>query len=485
MTVQNDNDLNQEIEILVNVLFDKRMSPSQIAIHLQRRLGKKFTPQEISSKFLAQDAYRDNISHIPSTPFPLSMPMSDNEDMDDDDKLSTLSPVSVSHFRPLTSKKGCYSSYNKLVDASEHQEENSKEYYNIQEQMDQREDLVSQWFVDPSQYEWAPLVNLSELTKSDLKILKEDYGTWLYNTLQLTKPAVLQTKKASKVAPTKEGGKTITALFSDLHAFRQIISGNYVELYGVDNCIHIIHSYFKYIRRLYENTPGAEEIIINFLGDIVDGEVIFGSQPWVSPTCVFDQQAKLVPVIWQEIKDLSTLPGLKCVRLECVPGNHGRASSSSKAFRSLSNNFDNMLYLQLQNLAAEYSLNKQSKQNAPILVNFTPEEDKVHFFHIRNFTAAAKHTITKGIQTTPGQHKLSAIRDLHQCDIAFQAHLHHIMIGQAHDMFLMQNGTMLSTPESYANSLGYNNQPQQLVMVSTDNNLVHSLHFFPVSWEDK
>lgn len=91
-----------------------------------------------------------------------------------------------------------------------------------------------------------------------------------------------------------------------------------------------------------------DELVINMVGDIVDGDGIFPNQPYEQKFHLMDQMFSIgLPVISGMINELSN--HFKKVTLNCVYGNHGRVSKFTDPELNFDLIFYNILKLATQN----------------------------------------------------------------------------------------------------------------------------------------
>ncbi len=93
---------------------------------------------------------------------------------------------------------------------------------------------------------------------------------------------------------------------------------------------------------LHRNAYPIDDIVVMGLGDMVDNEVLFPTQPHMVEIPVFQQVSELAQHVGDFLLDLAE--EYKRVSFVGIPGNHGRVSR----FNNPVSNWDNMFYLVLK-----------------------------------------------------------------------------------------------------------------------------------------
>ncbi len=96
------------------------------------------------------------------------------------------------------------------------------------------------------------------------------------------------------------------------------------------------------IADLHRNAYPIDELVVMGLGDMVDNEILFPTQPHMVEIPVFQQVSELAESVGQFLVDLAD--EYKRVSFVGIPGNHGRASK----YNNPVSNWDNMFYMVLQ-----------------------------------------------------------------------------------------------------------------------------------------
>lgn len=134
---------------------------------------------------------------------------------------------------------------------------------------------------------------------------------------------------------TDKSEQAVVMLFSDIHFGRVTTSYNSeIALRRLDNHINSLLDIVGIESELYNNV----ELDIFMLGDIVDGETIFPSQPFNIDKSAFEQ-AKIfaIAVVNKLIFLRQYFPK---INVYCVYGNHGRSGK----YNSRITNWDNVMY---------------------------------------------------------------------------------------------------------------------------------------------
>jgi calcineurin-like phosphoesterase family protein len=99
-----------------------------------------------------------------------------------------------------------------------------------------------------------------------------------------------------------------------------------------------------------QELPEFDEIVIALLGDLVEGEGIFDTQANLIEAPVIAAHKRGTQTIWKLCKDLEITFSLP-IRVECVPGNHGRQSKQAHP----QSNWDNAIAQSLEMISEETS----------------------------------------------------------------------------------------------------------------------------------
>lgn len=260
-----------------------------------------------------------------------------------------------------------------------------------------------------------PTVQLDPTIKADLKAERK---IWLQDFIEEAKkhPVV----EVTPPTLTKAGSSLVVQL-SDLHIGQQ---NKHYDLKIAEERIQQIPNL------LFQSTMGQNinEVVLMFIGDIVEGEDIFPTQPWHTICPVFDQVELAVKLLWKMI--LTTQSSFQCpVRCVCVPGNHGKVSVSS----SEKTNWDNIVYHSLKLLVS-------MKQDP----NVSIECDYLEFksFQIKDKRGLINHQGVKHSGTPAMREKLASWVMNKKVDFIASGHWHEWKVGSWQSATFVANGCL-------------------------------------------
>lgn len=190
----------------------------------------------------------------------------------------------------------------------------------------------------------------------------------VYSPLHLLDPAIVKQQAAlwlrevSKIKPStfdntnhvRSNNKSLVIVISDVHW------GKKTNTFNMDIASNRILSIPHYL--YHSDIPNFDEIVVILLGDLVEGEDIFAHQQSVIEAPVISAWKQGTEAIWQLLLDLQERFNVP-IRVECVPGNHGRMSKTANPV----SNWDSAIALSLQ------MINKAAQQeNIDIDVSLHP-----------------------------------------------------------------------------------------------------------------
>lgn len=289
-----------------------------------------------------------------------------------------------------------------------------------------------------------PGASLPHPTKSHVRQSDKAAQTY-YAALQ----SLAQSNVKPLAFPVDSGDSTIVCILSDWHI------GKESESYNKDIATDRVCQLTKRTIDLATNYSGVtfDEVVFLIDGDICDGEGIYEHQAHQSDLPAFEQLQFATSLIWEHVSTVAaSLPTVKSVRLECVPGNHGTIKVRGSA---PINNWDNIVYYSLSLMAGKsdlisvgYSVN--GYRNVKI---------KGHTYHLR-------HVGPKGASTAAQQNKNLARRYANDADALIFAHFHHLAFD---DFFgpVFWNGCLCG-PDELSEEIGVSAEPAQWIFGVTD-----------------
>jgi len=192
----------------------------------------------------------------------------------------------------------------------------------------------------------------------------------------------------------------------------------------------------------------VDELNINLIGDLPDGEIIYKGQNNQIDNPVIRQQRNVSFWLWDGARKVrSELPELT-ISFKCTPGNHGRVSDSSAS--AVETNWDNVVYLTLEMFSMlQPELRIEVVYNTLGPLNYYCKGWKVHLRH-------------QGIKEAPTtKTSRSTIGDwyaMHHFDIIVWGHYHDCFWSVWQGVQCFQNGAV-GESDDYAEGLARNSFP--------------------------
>ena len=214
--------------------------------------------------------------------------------------------------------------------------------------------------------------------------------------------------------------------------------------------------------------PVIDEVVVVLAGDMVEGEDIYATQNNHIECPVFEQMQHCTRAIWDMVLLFRQLFNCR-VRVETVPGNHGRMSKTANE----KTNWDNVVYYTLLTIASlhgdpEIAINANFDQ----FVNFQVKDKVGMAFH-----KGVKHTGTPAMQL-----KIAGWARSKNFDFMVQGHWHEWKVGNWLGKFVMFNGCMCG-PDDLAEQMGKEDDARQGYFFVTPEKPVWGFSF--VEWPTK
>lgn len=281
---------------------------------------------------------------------------------------------------------------------------------------------------------------------SKTKILNE-YTDMLKEICKNTKPKKINIDKLA----SKPKAESIVLMLSDLHIGKVVKNHRSEVLFNTEIALkylkNIKENIFKVISHARKGT-NIDEIVVLLIGDIVDNEAIYDSQPHHIDSFVSEQVKNATKVLWEMIVDLSKIKGIKMTRVVTVRGNHGRTT-----FGHEDSNWDTIIY---QNL--EYICHISGLKNIHIDAQYA----EYNIAEVKGHKILLRHNAPITADTPSAKAKLAGWVDIHGVDAICSGHFHHWAVNTWNDRPIFRNGS-LSGSDDLAERIAANNKPAQLL----------------------
>lgn len=269
----------------------------------------------------------------------------------------------------------------------------------------------------------------------------------------------------SKQAVTASPTDTETAYFviSDLHYGKKTATFN-PEDFGprLDRIADRVNAL-----RMRQSGHNFDELVICILGDVNDGTGIYPSQPHHQAISNVERQAdELSGLLATFVLRLKAY--WKSVRVECIPGNHGRAGK----FEHEAANWDMVTYRYLRlKLAASGVEVNWDDEGDPFVRLLEPRGHRFLMYHghnIKSYGGVPFYGIKNRISSW------ATTRKLNNLDLVMMGHIHTLSFWRLNNVCVMHTGTMI-TDDDWALQLGYESSNQWWLFGVSDSH--------PVTWQ--
>jgi predicted phosphodiesterase len=283
----------------------------------------------------------------------------------------------------------------------------------------------------------APVLIQKESTEKR-KHNKEKARLWLEGLIDLAK----SNYTSSNNQPTFQGSDTTMCLvLSDLHF------GKYTKWYNLEEANKRLAGIPKYLHSKVNKMTVIDEILIILAGDLVEGEDIYPTQNNHIECSAIEQTQICVQSVWEMILEFTQIFPNTSIRIETVPGNHGRVSKTANE----KTNWDNVIYMILDMIAK-----KHNDDRIVMNCNF----DAFRIFKVKDKIGMANHHGVKHTGTSNMREKVAGWITGKQFDFMVHGHWHEWHVGNWLGRFVMANGCMCG-PDDLAEQMGKEDTARQ------------------------
>ena len=307
----------------------------------------------------------------------------------------------------------------------------------------------------------------------------------LPQSTDLKVPQELAAIKEQHKAEAKQWLEGIIALSEDLkqeityHGSKNIVNSNKSTLCVLlsDNHFGKLTKYFDMeearsrmrsipLRIKEQPLPDIDEVVVILAGDMIEGEDIYPTQNSNLAHSAIEQVQVCSESIWQALLTFRQL--FKCpVRVETVPGNHGRVSRTANE----KTNWDNVIYHLLRVMSV---MNK----DPDLVVNCNFEEFRT--FKVKDRIGLAYHHGVKHVGTPSMREKVAGWMHTKKFDFLVHGHWHEWHVGNWLGKFVIGNGCMCG-PDDLAERMGQEDDARQAYFLITPGKEVWGFSF--LQWD--
>lgn len=192
-------------------------------------------------------------------------------------------------------------------------------------------------------------------------------------------------------------------------------------------------------QKLVACKKGVDEIVVLLLGDLVEGVDIYPNQSIGLEFCVFEQVKACVESLWAMLVLLGRKFPQCNIRVEGVPGNHGRTGKTA----ARKSNWDNVILYILQTLA------KNSASSIDVGMN----SKDFNTIDVKGHSVLLCHRGVPHVGTPARQIKASAWKLYNDADILVHGHWHEWGIGSFNGSLVFRNGSLCG-PDGFGERSG-------------------------------
>ena len=267
---------------------------------------------------------------------------------------------------------------------------------------------------------------------------KEAAKLWLEGLVDLAKSE--HTSLTHKI-PSQGSDTTLCLVLSDLHF------GKYTKWFNLIEADKRLLSIPDYLLAKTNELVTIDEILIILAGDLIEGEDIYPTQSNHIECSAIEQTKVCTQSVWKMILKFKELYPDTTIRIETVPGNHGRVSKTANE----KTNWDNVIYMILDMIAK-----KHNDDNIIINCNF----DTFKTFIVKDKVGMANHHGVKHTGTSNMREKVAGWITGKQFDFMVHGHWHEWHVGNWLGRFVIANGCMCG-PDDLAEQMGKEDTARQ------------------------
>jgi predicted phosphodiesterase len=235
--------------------------------------------------------------------------------------------------------------------------------------------------------------------------------------------------------------ESLVLVLSDLHF------GKRTATYNIDVATRRLLSITKKIK---VNHRDIDEIVVLLVGDLVDGEDIYKTQHAHLDGAAVDGVDSCVNALWSMLVDLRSRFN-RPIRVETVPGNHGRTSKTANE----RTNWDNVVARMLEQ--------RSSTLRAP-RIRVRLNDDAFQMVKIKTHNFLICHHGVPHTGTPAMIQRVAGWLTSFGCDVLVHGHWHDWRVARWMDRMIVCNGALCGADE-LAQRMGKPSRPSQTLLV--------------------
>jgi predicted phosphodiesterase len=304
----------------------------------------------------------------------------------------------------------------------------------------------------------SPNLKVPHVTAAEKREARQHAREWLQEVVDVTREEMGHLGGVVSSGAVRSDKSSLVVVFSDTHY------GKHTPYFNLKVARERARSVPIQIHR--QTLPEIDEVVIVLAGDMIEGEDIYATQNNHIECPVFEQTQVCSESIWESVLLFRKLFNCR-IRVETVPGNHGRMSKTANE----KSNWDNVVY-HLLRLMAHYHNDPEIVINA----NF----DTMTTFPVKDRVGMAYHHGVKHAGTPAMREKIAAWSKTKKFDFLVHGHWHEWHVGNWLGKFVLGNGCMCG-PDDLAETMGKEDEARQGYFFVTPGQPVWGFSF--VEWQ--
>lgn len=292
-----------------------------------------------------------------------------------------------------------------------------------------------------------------DITAEKRRQLKDEARWWLEGIMEESEGITFHPD-----AIVEGNGKSLCVLVSDSHI------GKHNENFDIETAEARFRTFPEMIQQM-ETGLEVDEVVLMLMGDIVEGADIFPTQAHHTECPTITQVQIATEAIWRMMLQFRSIYNCP-VRVETVPGNHGRMSRTAHE----KTNWDNVVYHIVSVMAEKYG-----DENIIVNRNF----DWFKTFKVKDKVGMLYHYGVKHTGTPAMREKVAGWASRKNFDFMCHGHWHEWHVGNWLSKVVISNGCLCG-PDDLAEKMAKEDVARQGYFLVTPGQPIHGISF--VEW---
>jgi predicted phosphodiesterase len=328
-----------------------------------------------------------------------------------------------------------------------------RSYHSLQKKISRLREVFSDEPIEDDTDDLLLPIVMAKDNKREKQELKKQAIEWVKAIVEKYKN---RTKEASLYKDFND--TTLCVVLSDLHFGKQTQSFN----------LDVAHHRVSRIAYSLKYPDDVDEVVLLLGGDLVEGEDIFSNQNGKLQCSVIEQVKTCVDAIWDLVIRLRTTLDVP-VRIESVPGNHGRISKTAND----KSNWDNVICYILSVI-----INMSGDPHVAINMNF----NRFVTFRIKDKVGMLTHEGVKHTGTPATRVRVASWAEKKKFDFMVHGHYHEWSIGAWMNKRVIANGSLCG-PDDFSEVIAKEDNARQAYFFVTPDEPLWGFSY--VEWKDE